>query len=332
MESFRPFSSTLEALGDGSGNRIENKNVLFAALIFLSKKRSRPAALRFIRTVQRDFFIPQFQGRFKIRRRPVVWVDHPLDEKIPFMPHHVAIYLSFTHFWIKSIYFLYREFGRRALPSIVQFMNKLDELYRESALVYRRVQSTTNRPHHYGGFYFKVIHLFDPHLHCIPSLHVGVVGLTYRVLTELIDRFADDPEAYAAEKEYLWRRAVLITESILFIKQHSVNCIAAGLYTLSAPCYGCSKEMSYRIIDALFTGEGNRLEDSEELREYIRKLYDHFMEAAPGPDNENPDDESPSGELTKKKARARVLIDFLMRYEEYLELWQEKQRLPDLRQ
>ncbi len=138
--------------------------------------------------------------------------------------------------------------------------------------------------------------------------------MTYRVMEELIDRFSEDPEAYSAEKEYLWKRSVLITESILFIKQHSVNCVAAGLYTLTSPRYGFSKEMSHRVIDALFTGEGNRLADSEELREYIRKLYDHFIDAAAGPDG---------------KERARVLIDFLLRYDEYLSVWEKKRELPD---
>ncbi len=306
--------SSLEELGNEGKNRIESKNSLFAVLMFFSKRNTRAAALRLIRTVQRDFFIPQFQGRFKLRKRPVVWVDHPLDEKVPFRPQHVAIYLSFTHFWIKSIYFLYREFGSRAIPAIVTFIKDLIYLYEESAEVYRRVQSTTNRPHHYGGFYFKVIHLLDPHLHCIPSLHVGVVGLTYLSIHRLIDQFAERPEEYRAEKEYLWKRAVLITESILFIKQHSVNCVAAGLYALSSHTYGYTREDSHRVIDALFTGEGNTLEDSQELREYIRRLYDHFLHKRSLLEGERP---------------SAVLVDFLLNYERYLDSWEQEERLPE---
>ena len=307
--------SSLEDFRDSynKGNKIESKNVFIAILIFLMKRRTRRAALRFIRTVQRDFFLPQFQGKFKIRKWPVVWVDHPLDSKVPFRPQHVAIYLSFSHFWIKSVYFLYREFGSRAIPAILHFVHDLDLLYRESAQVFRTVQSTTNRPHHYGGFYFKVIHLFDPHLACVPSLHVGVVGLTYLSMYKLIDEMAVHPEEYRAEKDYLWRRAVLITESILFIKQHSVNCVAAGLYSLSSRRYGYTEEESHLVIDALFTGEGNTLEDSEELREYIRNLYDHFMEQR--------------RQLPEEK-NTQVLIDFLLSYETYLETWKQERRLP----
>ncbi|MFP4492186.1 MAG: hypothetical protein ACLFNZ_11970 [Spirochaetaceae bacterium] len=314
--------SSLDELKTEGTNRIENKSAVLASLVFFLRKETRKPALRIIRTIQRDFFLPQFQGRFNIRKMPVVWVDHPLDAEIPFRPQHVSIYLSFTHFWIRSIYFLYREFGAQTLPFIVRFVEDLTRLYKESALVYRKVQSTTNRPHHYGGFHFKVIHLFDPHLHCVPSLHVGVVGLTYLIITKLIDSFADNPQRYYPEKEYLWKRAVLITESILFIKQHSINCVAAGLYTLTACKFGYSKEESHRVIDALFTGEGNTLEDSEELREYIRSLYDHLM-AEKERRMSIEGDAKPEPEIN-----AGVLVDFLNNYEGYLHTWKTKGELP----
>ncbi|MFO7848518.1 MAG: hypothetical protein R6V67_01040 [Spirochaetia bacterium] len=316
--------SSLDELKSDGSNKIENKSAVFASLVFFLRKETRKPALRIIRTIQRDFFLPQFQSRFNIRKRPVVWVDHPLDAKVPFRPQHVSIYLSFTQFWIKSIYFLYREFGAQALPFIVRFVEKLTRLYKESALVYRKVQSTTDRPRHYGGFHFKVIHLFDPHLHCVPSLHVAVVGITYLIINKLIDSFAENPDKYYAEKEYLWKRAVLITESILFIKQHSVNCVPAGLYTLTACKFGYSKADSHRVIDALFTGEGNTLEDSEELREYIRSLYDHFMAEKEKKMSTEGEEES------EPEINASVLIDFLLHYDRYLYTWERKGALPEI--
>ncbi len=277
-------------------NKISSKNAIFYVILFLMKKKTRNPGLKLMHVIWSHFFAPQVMTKYKLRSRPVVQVDHPLDSKIPFRPQFVSIYLSFTHFWIKSVAFLYREFGPRSLPDIVTFLNSLTSLYYESAKVYLQVQSTTNRPRFLGNFYFKVIHLFDPHLHCIPSLHVGIVGLTYEFITSVILKFAPTPSDYQPEIDYLWRKAVLITNSILFIKQHSVNCVSAGLFTLSSNNFGFTRENAHQIIDALFTGTGNTINDNEELRTYIRDLYEKF-------NREN-----------KTKPSSQVLVEFLKNY------------------
>jgi len=258
-------------------NRIKHKNAIQHAFLFLIKKETRSAGLRLLHTIWAYFFAPQIMTKYHIKPRPVVHVDHKLDQKIPFQPHHVSIYLTFTHLWVRSIAFLYREFGSESLPHISDFIKAIDTLYKESAKVYLRVQSTTNRPRYLGGFYFKLIHLLDPHLHCIPSLHVGIVGLTYTRITSLIEQLADDPERYKPEMDYLWEQTVLITDSILFIKQHSVNCVSAGLFTLTSNNCGFSEARAYKVINAMFTGKGNTLEAAEEVREYIRDLYTIFL-------------------------------------------------------
>ena len=287
-------------------NRIKQKNAILYAIYFLIKRETRSAGWRMLNTIRVYFFMPQVLTKYRIRPRPVVWVDHELDRKVPFQPHHVSIYLSFTHLWIKSIAFLYREFGKEALPHILGFIKKIASLYIESAKVYLQLQSTTNRPRYLGGFYFKVIHLFDPHLHCIPSLHVGIVGLTYSYISRCVHELAEEPERYQAEMDYLWQQTVLITDSILFIKQHSVNCVSAGLFTLTSNDFGFTEDQAYKVIDALFTGQGNTLEDAEELRGYIRSLYTCFLE-------EN-----------KRKPSARVLVDFLKNYPDTSESLQKK--------
>lgn len=288
--------SSLKESRKAQQNRIQSKNAIFYAALFLLKKRTRKPGIKLLRVIWSHFFAPQIMTKYRLRSRPVVWVDHPLDKKIPFQPHHVAIYLSFTHLWVKSIAFLYREFGQAALPHIVTFVRLLTSLYYESSKVYLQVQSTTNRPRYLGNFYFKVIHLFDPHLHCIPSLHVAIVGLTYSYIRTAVESLASNPSDCQSEIDYLWRKAVLITDSILFIKQHSVNCVSAGLFTLSSNKFGFSRQTAYQVIDALFTGTGNTLPDSEEIRAYIRDLYDRF-------NKEN-----------EKKPSAQVLVDFLKGY------------------
>ena len=288
--------SSLKEIQKAQQNRIDGKNAVFYALLFLLKKRTRSVGLSFLYTIWSHFFAPQLMTQYNLRKRPVAWVDHPLDKKIPFKPHHVSIYLSFTSLWIKSIAFVYREFGKQALPDIIRFVNTLTSLYLESAKVYLQIQSTTNRPRYIGGFYFKVIHLFDPHLHCIPSLHVEIVGLNYTFISSLIDKYAQSPAEYQREKDYLWRKAVLITNSILLIKQHSVSCVAAGLFTLTANNFPFDEENAEQIINALFTGTGNTLPAGEEIRSYIRKLYQHFLEEH------------------RSKPSSQVLVDFLKAY------------------
>src|SRR6056297_3204623 len=288
--------SSLKEIQAVQKNRIEGKNALFYALLFLSKKKTRSTGFKFAYTIWSHFFAPQLMTQYKLRQRPVAWVDHPLDKKIPFKPHHVSIYLSFTSLWLKSIGFLYREFGKQSLNEIIKFVEALTSLYLESSKIFLQIQSTTNRPRYIGGFYFQVIHLFDPHLHCIPSLHVEIVCLNYTFMSKIINKLAANPAEYQSEKDYLWRQAVLITDSILLIKQHSVNCVAAGLFTLTSNSFPFEKKNAYEIIDALFTGRGNTLSAGNEIRDYIHRLYEYFL-------NEN---------ITKSSAK--VLVDFLHAY------------------
>ena len=288
--------SSLKEIQAVQKNRIEGKNALLYALLFLSKKKTRFTGLKFLYTIWSHFFAPQLMTQYKLRRRPVAWVDHPLDKMIPFKPHHVSIYLSFTSLWLKSIGFIYREFGKQSLNEVIKFVETLTSLYLESSKVFLQIQSTTNRPRYIGGFYFQVIHLFDPHLHCIPSLHVEIVSLNYTFMSKIIDKLAKDPAEYQREKDYLWRQAVLITDSILLIKQHSVNCVAAGLFTLTSNNFPFEEKDAYQIIDALFTGSGNTLPAGDEIRSYIHRLYQHFLEEH------------------RSKANAKVLVDFLHAY------------------
>jgi hypothetical protein len=273
-----------------SNGKIASKNAILSAVILLGKRKTRPAALRVIGAITSEFFILQFKRKLGLYKIPVIQVDHPLDETIPFSPHHVKIYLTFTHLWLKSLLFLYREFGERALPEIADFLDEIALLYRESGKVYRKRMSTTYRPKNIGGPYFRVIHTFDPHLLCIPSLHVEIVFYNFLVITRIIDHLAEDPDRYLPEKKYLWEQAILITDSILFIKQHSVNCVSAGLFTLNNLNIGFTRELGHTIIAELFTGKGNELETAEEIKEYVRHLYDRLLERVETGDFADPED------------------------------------------
>ena len=190
------------------------------------------AAAGFVRTVLTDFFALQFSVRLGLRNIPVVDVDHPLDDRVPFCPDRVGTYLDFIAFWIRPLGDLRRRFGARAQrEAAVEFLGLITRAYREAAGVYSHAMSTTRRPRHLRGR-FLAIHAFDPHLLCVPSLHVMVVVLTWTFHRRAHRELGADAVTAKALDAPLFAGAVAITETVLYIKQHSVNCIPAALYAM----------------------------------------------------------------------------------------------------
>ena len=222
-----------------------------------------------------EFFIPQFQTALRLSKIPVVSVDHPLDETIPFRPDWVHIYLHFYPLCIKCLYFLYKEFGKKALTIIRDFMNEIADIYYEAGKIYRQRQSTTNRPRYLKTAKFRLIHLVDPHLHCVPSLHVLLVVFNYVRMSQIIGRLSEEGSDYQEQLSYIYSQAVAVTDSILFVKQHSVNCIPAALYAMSSlhPEYTMHEATSF--IDDLVLDE--TLAARDEIREFIHTQYRAFM-------------------------------------------------------
>jgi hypothetical protein len=179
-----------------------------------------------------NFFFRQYRAALLPGRVPVSRVDHPLDLKIPFVPSWVTIYLDFVLFWIRMLGFLLRTYGRRAYEAAREFIVSMGRLYAFAAEAYQKNFSTTDRPFYIARPRFLVIHLLDPHLMCVPSLHVMVVVWTYTKFAAILKSF-NDTGRYAAQIEEIKQGALAITHAILFVKQHSVNCIAAALYAMT---------------------------------------------------------------------------------------------------
>jgi hypothetical protein len=59
-----------------------------------------------------------------------------------------------------------------------------------------------------------------------------IVIRTYTLFKEIIKTLRLE-EQFAAQAEELRRGALTITEAVLYIKQHSVNCISAAMYAMS---------------------------------------------------------------------------------------------------
>jgi hypothetical protein len=192
----------------------------------------RPTTIRCIQSIFYNFFFRQYKAAWLPGRVPVSKVEHPLDQKIPFVPAWVTIYLDFVFFWIRMLSFLLRGYGRRSFAAVRDFITSMGRLYAFAAEAYQKNFSTTDRPFYIARPRFLVIHLLDPHLMCIPSLHVMVVIRTYTQFAAIL-RSLNEAEHCAAQIEEMKRGALAITQAILFVKQHSVNCIAAALYAMT---------------------------------------------------------------------------------------------------
>jgi hypothetical protein len=266
--------------------RVADEYVPLVCWRILSNPLLLKTALKCISSIFKNFFLLQYMQAF-FKRRPVSQADHALDALIPFTPFKVHIYLDFVAFWVRSIGFFMRHYGDASLAGIKEMILSIGLLYQKAAEVYAVNFSTTRRPKYYAAFRFLVIHAFDPHLMCIPSLHVMVVIRTYTLFRELLLRLGGT-EKFSAQINEMRRGAVEITEAVLFIKQHSVNCIPAAMYAMT--CLDSTlfnEEEACRFGSELFTfgpllikGDG-----AEQIRRYILNLYRRFISEGKKTDN-----------------------------------------------
>jgi hypothetical protein len=217
-----------------------------------------PPVFRLISVIWRHFFWFQHKNRF-LHQVPVTAVDHPLDRKIAFEPEKVGVYLDFTPFWIRAAgFFLYND-PAHGLSIVKQFLIFITSIYEQAFAIYKLNLSTTNRPNYYRKLRFLLIHITDPHLMCIPSLHVMLVVGVYTSAAKILGR--NSQEALEARKH-----AGAITESILFVKQHSVNCIPAAFYAQH-----CLDPHLFPVEEALDFNQS--LELPPEIKDYISAKF-----------------------------------------------------------
>lgn len=236
--------------------------------------------LFYLKTVVLDFFLLQFTVQWGWRRARVVQVSDSIDDHIPFRPEMSDTYLDFINFWIRPLNFTILRFGRkRALPHLARFMKAIGTAYHEAARVYKVCMSTTPRPSAGNHKNMKTIHRLDPHLLCVPSLHIAVLALTYSFFVDVFRQegmAADELERYTKE---LWDGAVEIGETVLYVKQHSVNCIPAALYMMTHLLEGqFTIQRATDYIDALFAAAPDiELAHREELHSHIHYMFDRLV-------------------------------------------------------
>jgi hypothetical protein len=277
----------------------------------------RPAAVTCIKSIFYNFFFRQYRAALFPGKIPVSQADHVLDKKIPFAPDWIGVYLDFVAFWVRSLGFLLREHrektqrvwmaarGERAagqekriaaVAAVKDFLDSMGALYGFAAEVYQKNLSTTRRPFYIRRPRFLLVHAFDPHLMCIPSLHVMVVIRTYTAFAAIL-RSLGEAETYAPQIAEIKRGALDITEAILYVKQHSVNCVAAAMYAMT--CFDGElfpQAEAADFVSRLFAGDASGepsataklpkigpaegtsgIDGGTEIRNHIANLYGQFL-------------------------------------------------------
>jgi hypothetical protein len=273
--------------GQAKGETVGDQATAAAMVKILLNPVLRLPALKCIASIFKNFFFLQYKAILFPGRVPVTSVDHPLDAKVPFIPRWVDIYLDFVAFWIRILAFLLGRYGRRCLGSARDFLDSMNRLYRFSAEVYAKNMSTTRRPYYIARPRFFLIHLTDPHLMCIPSLHVMVMLLSYTRFRQIL-RSLDGEAAPEARIDEINAGAALITEAILYVKQHSVNCVSAAMYAMTRfdPALFSPQEAEL-FVSRLFARRGTLpgipAADGEIIRNHIIALYRRFIDESPAP-------------------------------------------------
>ncbi|HOE07385.1 MAG TPA: hypothetical protein PLU33_03570 [Treponemataceae bacterium] len=236
--------------------------------------------LKYLRTVIFDFFLLQFSVKFGWRKIPVLSVDHELDARVPFVPGKVGVYLDFINFWIRPMSFLIERFGvKKAVPYCTEYLRVIEECYCQAARMYKFRMSTTRRPPVGKNKHFRMIHIMDPHYLCVPSLHVTIVSLAYNFYRKVFDELDLPQEEKDFYNKELYEGALAITETVLYVKQHSVNCIPAALYMcLYVLKDTFSIEGAIKFIDDLFVSSSDIAgEDKKSIHEYIGFFFERLL-------------------------------------------------------
>ena len=194
--------------------------------------------------------------------------------------------------------FFLRRYGRGVYTPVRDFIMSMGSLYASAAKVYRKNLSTTKRPFYIGRPRFLMIHLCDPHLMCVPSLHVMVVIHAYEKFKEIAKQTGDEIKL-AAQILELKLGALAICQAIFFVKQHSINCIPAALYAvtnLDSDIFSAREAEDF--IDLLFSPPPERRgapascrvhpasaplteiskESQAKIKSHILSLYHRFIE------------------------------------------------------
>ncbi|MBO5099862.1 MAG: hypothetical protein J6B63_00945 [Treponema sp.] len=246
----------------------------------LTRPSTIPTAYNFLYTVIKNYLVTQFFQKWGIFNIPIVHVDHPLDKKIPFTPAKVDIYLDFVDFFLRPLSMMIKKFGGHQCTKYCnQWFSALQKTYSEAGKMYKHTLSTMERPKYKDSFSFKIIHALDPHLLCVPSLHIAIVVLCYTFFRKTFKELNISEQEASKRNMELYNEAVEIAESVLYVKQHSVNCVPAALYMITKlfPELFTPNDAINFINDMFLTATTINQDDIKDIKEHIAFFYERFL-------------------------------------------------------
>jgi hypothetical protein len=264
---------------------MKKASTFICVLKLLLNRSTQGAALNALSSIMRNFFGLQYSAKRK-KNIPIKNVDHELDKCIAFLPDYVKIYMDFSGLWIRTAVEIMEKTKDRTewtasgkeINLAGEFIEGITLIYERAAEIYKKHLSTTNRPKYSGNLSFITIHLFDPHLMCIPSLHVMVMIYVIHKTHSLLNRLNSIEKIDISELKI---HAMLITDSVLYVKQHSVNCIAAAMYAMNCifPALFTEKEAGIFAANLFIESSEDAPKNAAEIRTYILTLFHTFIEA-----------------------------------------------------
>ncbi|MCR5724047.1 MAG: hypothetical protein K6G80_03075 [Treponema sp.] len=268
-----------------SSRPLTDFSTLKAYVIRFTHPRAICTTIRFFIAVIRNYLVRQYAHVWHLSHVPVIHVDHPLDKTVPFLPQKVSVYFRFIDFWIEPLTMLTERFGLwKGVGLGNQWLEAIKKTYQSAGKVYAGYLSTTDRPDYKGDKLFKLIHGADPHLLCVPSLHIAIVVLCFTFFRDLFEREQLTEAEKTRWNQSLYAEAVAIAESVLFVKQHSVNCIPAAFYMMTAQFPDLVKpRVIEAFIDDMFktsTPEEISPDNAKAVRAHILFTYRAYLEKA----------------------------------------------------
>ncbi|MBQ2081239.1 MAG: hypothetical protein II461_05705 [Treponema sp.] len=261
------------------GKKLADFNVLYAYFTIPFRIPSIFVLPPFLHTVIWYFFLPQYFRKIKLTRTPIKHVDHALDEKVPFRPDYVGKYMDFINIWIRPLSMLMHRFGTiQGAPLCAEWLRYLTLVYHEAMRIYKVSMTTTYRPKT-DSKKMKALYAADPHYMCVPSLHIIIVCLTFSFYRMIFER-----EEFTEEEKAMWNKELFdcasgIGETVLYVKQHSVNCIPAALYMITRIVPELfTPEIAIEFISALFKNKTDISEtERKKIQAHIIFTYERFL-------------------------------------------------------
>ena len=236
--------------------------------------------MKCVHTALHKFFILQFSVKLGFRKIPVVQVDNSLDKLVPFSPKRISTYLDFIHSLARPLGFCLSKFKRKVRAQIaISILDHLRNCYNTAYHIYSFSMSTTNRPNYKKDRHFRLIHTLDPHLMCVPSLHVAIMIMAWIFYRDVFKSSIFDDEERKFYTEQVFTSAKAITETVLYVKQHSVNCIPAAVYMMTVMLKDrFSLDDAIYFIDSLFVESTDITEEiKKNIRSYVQMMFERFV-------------------------------------------------------